>query len=612
MVSGVTFATNNFVAILDHQELPNEFHIIQDFLTSSPLKFALTEPASVSFKSVMQVWNSVTFDKGHSDSILMSFEYDGITHYVTPVIVEDALHLPVLGDAVPDNVSDSTLFEFVTKLGYNGEVKRYGNFFRTKLKKEWNFFFDTISRFLNKTSNFDALPSGSLKIGYSLIHSTVFDYGYFILKALSDRKSDKLVLPICRITENNIKSLVNSDKANGFIGNAFIPDESKQSTTTSNVSQKTLVVKAKKSARTDVSGRQSSSKDFSSTPLTKKKLQEGVQGVLVKKAAKGVEAVSVKRKLVLRDETDSDDDLPIASIMNVNKEVFDTAFEAVAPSSKPQKERTLSKSRYHIPLKVQMKDTNIQTSNPDESSTPDALANPDVGIPDAKTKVVSISDSPAKASPSAKIVEISWDKVAETASKLRFSHPLEKKRKAAKIVFKRQKKLKGSSPQEPGSQSDSAAQTEDPATQEPLNQTTQEPSSQSEDAGKATASSERLVKDTVNEGSTQEPPTQSVEAALEPHATQEPLVTDTDASLSNPDGVHPDASGAPDAEPILIQPLRSRPMDHPITDSQDKLKGIAIPDPDVTHDDDSDDSDNDNNDEKEQLARVLKSSLGTN
>ena len=157
----------------------------------------------------------------------MSFEFDGVTHYVTPAIVEEALHLPILGDKVPAIVSDSTLFEFVTKLGYNGEVKRYGNLFRTKLKKEWNYFFDTISQcFLNKTSNFDALPSGSLKIGYSLIYSTIFDYGSFILKALSDRKSDKcgyvcfliffqlifchlcpdavfeddVILPICRIT----------------------------------------------------------------------------------------------------------------------------------------------------------------------------------------------------------------------------------------------------------------------------------------------------------------------------------------------------------------------------------------------------------------------------
>ncbi|KAK1364445.1 hypothetical protein POM88_040006 [Heracleum sosnowskyi] len=407
------------------------------------------------------------------------------------------------------------------------------------------------------------------------------------------------------------------------------PKQSKQLTTTSTVSQKTLVVKSKKSARTDVSGRQSGSKDFSSTPLTKKKIQGGVQGVLVKKADKVVKNVPVKRKLRLIDKSDLEDDLPISSVMNVNKEVADTATKAVVPSSKPQKTRKLSKSRYHIPLTVQMKDTDIQTSNPD------------VSIPDAATKVVSISDSPA--SPS-QIREISWEKVSTTASLVGLTPTSKKKRNAEELVYQRQKKLKGSSPQEPEFQSNSAA-TGDPATQEPLNQSlgeglasgmvtqepfsqrknedinipaTQEPSSQSEDAGKATASVERLVENIVNEGSTQEPLAQSVEAASESQAPQEPLVANTDASISNPDDVHPDVSGAPDTEPILIQPLRSRPMDHPISESQDKLKGIAIPDPDITPDTDDDsseddsDDDNENRKEKEQLATALKISLGTN
>ncbi|KAK1372305.1 hypothetical protein POM88_028498 [Heracleum sosnowskyi] len=372
----------------------------------------------------------------------------------------------------------------------------------------------------------------------------------------------------------------------------------------------------------------------------KRRYKGGVQGVLVKKADKVVKNVPMKRKLRLIDESDSEDDLPISSVMNVNKEVADTATKAVVPLSKPHKTRKLSKSRYHIPLTVQMKDTDIQTSNPDESSTPDALANPDVSIPDATTKVVSLSDSPA--SPS-QIREISWEKVSTTASLVGLTPTSKKKRNAEELVYQRQKKLKGSSPQEPEFQSNSAA-TVDPATQEPLNQSlgeglasgmvtqepfsqrenedinipaTQEPSSQSEDAGKATASVERLVENIVNEGSTQEPLTQSVEAASEPQAPQEPLVANTDASISNPDDVHPDASGAPDNEPILIQPLRSRPMDHPISEPQDKLKGIAIPDPDITHDtgdDTSDDSDDDNENrkEKEQLATALKISLGTN
>ncbi|KAK1356527.1 hypothetical protein POM88_049783 [Heracleum sosnowskyi] len=427
------------------------------------------------------------------------------------------------------------------------------------------------------------------------------------------------------------------------------PKQSKQSTATSNVSQKTLVVKAKKSARTDVSGRQSGSKDFSYTPLTKKKLQGGVQGVLVKKAAKGGEVVSVKRKLMLRDETDSEDESPISSVMNVQKSVVDTATAAVVPLSKPQKKRRL----------VKKQDTDVHdTSILNEQSVSTAQANPDVSIPDAApSQVVTISDSPEHDSPTKRHVDISWEKYGAAASNLGIKHPMEMLRKAEELVYQRQKKLKGSSPQEPEPQSGSAALTDDRTTQEPLNQSlgeglasgmvtqepfsqrenedihipvTQEPSSQSEDAGQATVSEkfpdtghgisgadevQRLVEDTVNEGSTQEPLTQSVEVAYEPQAPQEPLVENTDASISNPDGVHPDASGAPDAEPIMIQTLRSRPMDHPITDSQDKLKGIAIPDPDVTHgtdDDDSDDSDDDETrKEKEQLATTLKVSLGT-
>ncbi|KAK1359570.1 hypothetical protein POM88_044044 [Heracleum sosnowskyi] len=514
-------------AVLSHQDLPTEFHIIQDFLASSPLKFALTEPTSVSFKSVMQVWNSIVFGKGLSGTLLMNFEFNGVSYNVTPAVIEEALHLPILGDSVPDVITDSTLFEFVAKLGYNGEVK---------------------SRcFLNKTSNFDALPSRSLKIGYSLIHSTVFDYGSFILKALSDRKSD-------RITLNNLKSLVNSDKANGFTGTAYIPDEvrlflkekmstqyvsasdamgqgqshlvpdtnihpkhSKHSSTTSYVSQKTLVVKSKKSSRSDVSGRQSGSKDFSSTPLTKKKKKGGV--------------------------TDGQD-----------------------------------------------------TSNPDEQSNPD-VGNPD----DTLSKVVSISDSPAKASPTKDMLIFHGRSLVLLLPILGLHIQWRRKGKQKRSVS--EGIAEGMVPQEPFSQ----RENEDIHIPAP-----QEPSSQSEDASQSAAVSEKfpdnaqgdsdipemeiLVEDTVIEGSTQEPPTQK----------------NTDARLSSPDSVAPDASGAPDAEPILIQPLSSRPMVNPISESKNKLKGVVPDDAGDSGDSDDNDSDDENDNEKDQLATSLKSSLGTN
>ena len=134
-----------------------------------------------------------------------------------------------------------------------------------------------------------------------------------------------IILPICKITDNNVKVLINANKSNGFKGLAFIPNEvriflqkkmptqynasgtnpdtntdamvqshthyvpnssippkhSPKHITTSDVSQKTSVVKLKKLSRSDVSGRQSGSKDFSLKPLTQMKLQGGVQVVLV-------------------------------------------------------------------------------------------------------------------------------------------------------------------------------------------------------------------------------------------------------------------------------------------------------------------------------------------
>ena len=63
IVNGVTFAPNNFVALLEHETFPSEFHIIQDFLASSPISYALTQPVQVSFLSVIQVWNTAVFGK---------------------------------------------------------------------------------------------------------------------------------------------------------------------------------------------------------------------------------------------------------------------------------------------------------------------------------------------------------------------------------------------------------------------------------------------------------------------------------------------------------------------------------------------------------------------
>ena len=52
-IDGAKFVTNNYAAILDNDEAPKEFHLIQDFLAHSELMYALTQPESISPSQVL-------------------------------------------------------------------------------------------------------------------------------------------------------------------------------------------------------------------------------------------------------------------------------------------------------------------------------------------------------------------------------------------------------------------------------------------------------------------------------------------------------------------------------------------------------------------------------
>ena len=49
------FVSNNFMAPLSKMPSSDGFHIVQEFLASSPLGFALTHPTRVSAKAIQQI-----------------------------------------------------------------------------------------------------------------------------------------------------------------------------------------------------------------------------------------------------------------------------------------------------------------------------------------------------------------------------------------------------------------------------------------------------------------------------------------------------------------------------------------------------------------------------
>ncbi|KAL8089098.1 hypothetical protein AgCh_038753 [Apium graveolens] len=177
----------------------------------------------------MQVWNTALVNETNT---AFSFEYKGHRYEVDVDVLVQALRLPAC-DGAPDNYTTEQLFDMLRTLIYKGEIINIGKLTRTKLKREWNFFFDCINRcFLNKTTNFDALPSTYLKIrradtsgviGYTRFLQLIYNF----LCPNTEFDNDEL-LPLFQISEEVISDHIKKDEKNNFSGPHFQPREVRQ------------------------------------------------------------------------------------------------------------------------------------------------------------------------------------------------------------------------------------------------------------------------------------------------------------------------------------------------------------------------------------------------
>ena len=186
MIDGYEFVTNNFAAILDNASAPEQFHQMQNFLKASPIGYALVQPESISTKAVIQIWSTAEIGDG-----FIKFSYAEEEYSITPDVVRKALRLPEVTSFAP-SYPDDEIKNFIESLGYNGDTSKLGKLVRAKLRKEWNFYFDCITKcFTNKSSNFDALTQTAQQIGYCLFQNTDFDFASMIIEYISMRINDK-------------------------------------------------------------------------------------------------------------------------------------------------------------------------------------------------------------------------------------------------------------------------------------------------------------------------------------------------------------------------------------------------------------------------------------
>ena len=184
LYNGYTFVSNNFMAILDHQDVPEAYQVMQDYLSCGPLAYALTQAAKFSAKACIQIWSTMNTDDEES----LKFTYNSTEYTIDREVIAAALKLQSDTSFV-ESYSDDDVRQWLSDLGYDGDLKRLGKLLRARMRKEWNFFFDCIGKaFTNKCSNFDALTQLTQQIGYGLLHGAIYDIPRKILEFIRTRK----------------------------------------------------------------------------------------------------------------------------------------------------------------------------------------------------------------------------------------------------------------------------------------------------------------------------------------------------------------------------------------------------------------------------------------
>ncbi|KAK1390677.1 hypothetical protein POM88_018855 [Heracleum sosnowskyi] len=247
---GLDFVPNNYAAPLSTENVPEAFHLFQNFLVQSDIGQALVEPIRLSGTQIKAFWETGIYDDGgESGNPSIIFEFADQEYVVTPTTVRDALGCEDF-NAFTISVGDSDLQRMMREIGYSGPLARTGNLKRPFLRKKWSFFFDCITRaFGKKCTNWDVIPIDSLQIGYSLLYGTHFDFSRLVLNNIGEKMienrnvvyfarfcqsifsfcvdgveiAEEDVIPSFKLHKRIFSDLTNKDVKKGNVGDLMLP-----------------------------------------------------------------------------------------------------------------------------------------------------------------------------------------------------------------------------------------------------------------------------------------------------------------------------------------------------------------------------------------------------
>ncbi|KAL8107972.1 hypothetical protein AgCh_024400 [Apium graveolens] len=117
----------------------------------------------------------------------------GNSYDITPSVINEALHLPNSNfESLPTNEEISCMLSSINYTSRTSPLGLIGPISRACLRKEWSYFFDTLTRvFTSKYGGCEDITMNVQKIAYSLMYGRTIDIGSLLLPKISEKLGNK-------------------------------------------------------------------------------------------------------------------------------------------------------------------------------------------------------------------------------------------------------------------------------------------------------------------------------------------------------------------------------------------------------------------------------------
>ncbi|KAK1368619.1 hypothetical protein POM88_034711 [Heracleum sosnowskyi] len=181
----VVYAVTNQVAFLEKESVHADFHPLMDFLKISPVSYALTASPIIYAEIVQEMWSKADCTRKGE----IKFTIKGNSYTLTPSVINEALELPVSNfEKLPTDEEIVCMLKFIN---YASKPWLLSHVSRRYLRKEWSYFFDTLTKvFGPRCGGYNAITIFVLIIGYSLMYGRTIDLGSLLLNEFSTKLGD--------------------------------------------------------------------------------------------------------------------------------------------------------------------------------------------------------------------------------------------------------------------------------------------------------------------------------------------------------------------------------------------------------------------------------------